>query len=166
MKRRFESNIAVDLPKTRSNEPNLPWKLSDEDLDRLKTGDGARAGEIASPPLRTRAIFPILLVLAIFVLLSQFALDVYLENNNIQQSAQQSAARKEGVIASLQADVAKLAGEKEKLGENASRLEKKIEDLNEQKELFTAALESLTKKNDEIIIEAPSAPAPADSGKE
>ena len=101
-------------------------------------------------------------------------LDAYLENGDIQQSA----ARKEGVIARLQADVTKLAGEKDrlaaekdKIGENTSRLEKKIEDLNEQKELFTAALESLTKKSDEIIIEAPpasaqeSSAAPADSVK-
>ena len=44
MKRRFESNVAADLPKTRLNEPNLPWKLSEEDLYRLKkSGDGVKA---------------------------------------------------------------------------------------------------------------------------
>lgn len=162
-RRKFETNVATELPKTRTGEPTLPWKLNDEDLDRLGAQDGSeKAADIASPPLKTRAIFPILLVLTIFVLLSQIVLNAYIENNGMQQSA----AKKARELAALKADLAQAADEKNRLsenaarlGENAARLEKKIEDLKEQKELFTAALESLTKKNDEIVIEAPAVPA-------
>jgi len=159
MKRKFESNVAAELPKTRDSEPNLPWKLSAEDLDKLNPhGEGVKTDDISSPPLKTRAIFPILLVLTIFVLLSQVVLDTYIENDNMLQSAakmRQSAAKGQGELAALQVKVAQVSEEKNRLGENAIRLEKRIEDLSDQKELFTAALESLTKKNDEIIIEAP-----------
>ena len=154
MKRKFESNVAAELPKTRGSEPNLPWKLSTEDLDKLNPhGEGVKMADISSPPLKTRAIFPILLVLTIFVLLSQVAFDAYIENDNMLQGA----AKDQRELAALQVRVTQVSEEKITLNENAVRLEKRIEDLSDQKELFTAALESLTKKNDEIIIEAPAA---------
>lgn len=167
MKRKFETNVATELPKTRAGEPGLPWKLSKEDLDKLGAPDDlAKAADIASPPLLTRAVFPILLVLTIFVLLSQVVLNAYIENDGMRQAA----AKKARELAALKADLMQVSGEKSRLAENAARLnensvrlEKKIEDLGEQKELFTAALESLTKKSDEIVIEAPA--APAESGK-
>lgn len=152
MKRKFETNVATELPKTRASEPGLPWKLSDEDLDKLNPHeDAVKAAEVASPPLRTRAVFPILLVVTIFILLFQAALNAYIENEDMQQSV----AVKQVEVAALQAKVEKISGEKEKISENSARLEKRIEDLSEQKELFTAALESLTKRSDEIVIEAP-----------
>ena len=55
----------------------------------------------------------------------------------------------------MQVDLDKADAEKTALEHNASQLEKRVNDLSAQKELFTAVLESLTKKGDEVLAEPP-----------
>ncbi|MEI6863556.1 MAG: hypothetical protein WCK38_04055, partial [Candidatus Omnitrophota bacterium] len=52
-------------------------------------------------------------------------------------------------------DLDKVAAEKTALENSASQLEKRVGDLSAQKELFTAVLESLTKKPNDIPAAAP-----------
>lgn len=64
MKEKFETNVAEDMPKIRTQEPGLPWKLTDDELEQIGPQDEEYRSAIApTPPLRTRAIFPIMLVL-------------------------------------------------------------------------------------------------------
>ena len=150
MKKKFETNVATELPKTKLNEPELPWKLNDDDLAQLGQGSGlSNDAAIAAPPLKTRAIFPILLVINVFVIAIIIMLNIYTDS----EDAKTAVFKKEAEAASLKASLNKAAGEKKSLSENSARLEKKIEDLKDQKELFTAALESLTKKSDEAELD-------------
>jgi hypothetical protein len=147
MKKKFETNVAAELPKTRTREPNLPWKLNDQDLAEL--GEGSldhKADIIAAEPLKTRALFPILLVLVIFVAALNMMAGIYIDSEN----ARSASIKRDGELAILKSDLNKAVTEKAEIGESAARLEKKIEDLKDQKELFTAALESLTRKSDEV----------------
>jgi hypothetical protein len=150
MKKKFEMNVAAEMPKTKLHEPELPWKLSDEDLAQLGSeaevpGDVA----VATPPFKARAVFPILLVVTVFVVAINIMLNIYIDSEN----AKAAAFRKDREAASLKANLEKAVSEKKSLNENSARLEKRIEDLKDQKELFTAALESLTKKSDEVEID-------------
>ena len=57
-------------------------------------------------------------------------------------------------------NLVRAVAEKDAVNKNASQLEKKISDLNAQKQLFASIIESLTKKGEEIdaVSNAPAAP--------
>lgn len=148
MKRKFETNVAEEMPKTRAREPELPWRLKREDFEQIGLEEREYASSIGAPPLRTRAIFLILLVLAIFTAIFYMVINTMIENGNIRRGV----LRKEQEVSSLRADLSKVTGEKKALSETSAQLEKKVGDLAAQKELFTSVIETLTKKGDEADV--------------
>lgn len=146
MRRKFETNVAQEMPKTRAFEPELPWKLKNKDLGYIGLAeDEYKKG---ASPLRTRGIFLIILVLAIFVVISYLAIIIIAENENIRANMLQ----KEKEASVVKVELEKTIDEKKSLSENAAQLEKKVNDLSAQKELFTSVIETLTKKADDIEI--------------
>ena len=150
MKRKFESSVAQEMPKTKRHEPKLPWKLTTDELERIKSPeDEYKAVTAGSSPLKARAVFLIMLLLAIFSAISYFIISAAVENKNVYTRARNN----EMEIVSLRHNIEKASGENAILNENAVRLEQKVGDLAAQKELFTSVIESLTKKSEETLTE-------------
>ena len=150
MKKKFESNVAAEIPKTKLHEPELPWKITTDDLAQAASKGGDYKSAIAgTPPFRTRAVFLILLVGAIFLFTSMMVVNAVVENEKIRQGM----LKKENELALVKNDLQKLTGEKESLAKGSASLEKKVSDLAAQKELFTSVIESLTKKSDDTEVE-------------
>lgn len=150
MKKKFESNVASEIPKTKLHEPELPWKLTDSDLAEAAGKNEAYKAVISgAPPLKTRPIFLIILALAIFVVTALTMTNIRAENKRIQDSI--TAGEKE--LASIRANLDKIGIEKDALNKSSAQLEKKVSDLAAQKELFTTVIESLTKKSDEAEVD-------------
>jgi len=152
MKKKFESNVATEMPKTKLHEPELPWKITTDDLaEAASKGDDYKSAVAGTPPFKTRAVFLILLVTALFLFTLMIVINAVTENEKIRQDM----LKRENELALIRADLQKLAGEKEALTKNSAQLEKKVSDLAAQKELFTSVIESLTKKSDEAEVEKP-----------
>jgi len=150
MKRKFESSVAQEMPKTKKYEPKLPWKLTTDELERIKSPeDDYKAVTAGASPLKARAAFLIMLLLAIFTVISYFIVSTTLESKNVTSRARNN----EKEIVFLQRNIEKVSGKNTLLNENAVRLEKKVGDLAAQKELFTSVIESLTQKSEEAITE-------------
>lgn len=147
MKTKFESNVASELPKTKaSQEPGLPWKVDSSELEKIASAQNTyKAMLTGEPPMKTRAIFLIMLVITVFGATLYYISAVALENENTRESIQ----KKEAAIVAMKADVEKIKSEKNALNENINQLDRKVRDLSAQKELFTTVIESLTKKADE-----------------
>ena len=57
MKKKFESNVATEIPKTKLHEPSLPWKLSEDEVGQIGPKEGDYRAVIAgTPPLRTEDV--------------------------------------------------------------------------------------------------------------
>jgi len=152
MKKKFEDNVASRIPKTKSEEPALPWKIEESDLAKADSDNQEYKDLVqGTPPLKTRPVFLISLVIAIFAAALFMVASMVTENNRMKIGI----SEKEKEAAVLQVDLDKAAAEKVALEHNASQLEKRVGDLSAQKELFTAVLESLTKKADEVPAETP-----------
>ena len=147
MKTKFEETVASEIPKTRpEGEPGLPWKVTDEEMGRVEAVDAAYKEVVTgAPPLHARAIFVILLVVSIFVVVLNTVISIAIDNSEMQLAA----LRKVQQVSTLKGQLQKSASEKAAVSDNASKLEKKVGDLNAQKELYTAVIETLTKKTDE-----------------
>ena len=150
MKTKFEENVASQIPKTRAaGEPELPWKVTDEDMTAVETADeDYKAAMTGTPPLQARAIFVILLVVSIFVVVLNTVINIAIDNSDMQLLT----LKKERQVSTLKGKLQKTEGEKATMSGNAVVLEKKVSDLNAQKELYTAVIETLTKKTDEPQI--------------
>lgn len=172
MKSKFESNVAENIPKTKeAGEPALPWKVTNEDLDKVVSKEDAHKEAItAAPPLKTRAIFIVILLVVIFIATINLISMAVKEDEN----ARAAIRRKEQAVQSLKTNLQRVSSEKSTLTESVSQMEKRIHDMAAQKELFAAVIESLTKKADEqadsekelaIAVEsaAPVMPATPDS---
>ena len=147
MKTKFEETVASEIPKTRpEGEPGLPWKVTDEEMDKVGAVDEEYKEVVTgAPPLHARAIFVILLVVSIFVVVMNTVISTAIDNSEMQLAA----LRKAQQVSTLKGQLQKSASEKAVVSDNASKLEKKVSDLNAQKELYTAVIETLTKKTDE-----------------
>lgn len=146
MKEKFEANVAQEIPKTKLEEPLLPWKLDNDELTKLEsTEEDYKSVASGTPPLKTRAVFLILLIVTMFVVTLYMVTDTIIES----ESMRLEAMTKEKTVAALQANLEKTKVEKSALTENSSKLEKQVSDLNAQKQLFTTVIESLTKKADD-----------------
>lgn len=150
MKTKFEDNVASHIPNVKdSQEPELPWKVTDEEMAKVESMDEEyRSAITSSPPLQVRPIFLILLVTVIFVVIVNTVINIAIENSEIQTDI----LRKERQVLTLRGELDKTATEKNVLKLDATKLEKRVSDLNAQKELYTAVIESLTKKTDENQI--------------
>ena len=84
-------------------------------------------------------MFLVVLVIAIFASAVFMVISIATENDKIKIGI----SEKEKEAALLQVNLDKAAAEKAALEHNASQLEKRVNDLSAQKELFTAVLESL-----------------------
>jgi len=159
MKTKFETNVAQEVPKTRmSNEPGLPWKLQPEDLEKATSAQEVyKSATTGAPPLKTRPIFLIMLLAAIFAAVMYFASLVMTDNENTRVNAR----KKELAAASLQATLEKINTQKNALSDNLGQLEKRVNELTAQKELFATVIESLTKKADEAPPQSVSEDKPA-----
>lgn len=147
MKQKFESNVASDIPKTKLREPELPWKLSEDEVGQIGSRDDDRRSAISgTPPLKTRAPFLILLVVAIFGMTIYLVANAVVENEKIRGNI----AKKETELSLAQMNLVKAVAEKDSIAKNSSQLEKKIGDLTAQKQLFANIIESLTRKGEEI----------------
>ena len=147
MKTKFETNVAQEMPKTRqSQEPGLPWKLDPEDLEKSSSGNEVyKSAASVTPPLKTRPIFLILLLATIFVAVMYFVSLIVADNEFTRSDIQ----KKELTMSSLQTSLEKINTQKNALNANLGQLEKRVNDLNAQKELFATVIESLTKKTDD-----------------
>jgi len=145
MKKKFEDNVAGSTPRSKNDEPSLPWKVGEEDLVGMETREGEYEElSNSAAPLATRPVFLVTLVIAIFMAALYMVAVMAVENEGIKLGI--SAKEKEA--AGLQVDLDKIKTEKVALEKSSEQLEKRVGDLSAQKELFTAVLESLTKKND------------------
>lgn len=149
MKTKFETNVASDIPKTKiSQEPELPWKVTEEDLEKVSPEDSEyRQALTGEPPLMTRAIFLVLLLVTIFGAALYFVSIAVVESANVETAVQQ----KEAAVFTLKTNLEKIKMENNGLAEGLIQMEKRVHDLSTQKELFTAVIESLTKKGDEAL---------------
>jgi len=150
MKEKFKENVAGELPKTKSHEPKLPWKLTADDFDGIESPEEEYRSVVAgTSPLKARASFLIMLLVTIFLASFYFIVTAARENRNTRLRA----LSREKEIISLTRNFDRANSESTFLKENYTQLEKKVADLNAQKELFTGVIESLTKKNEEIATE-------------
>lgn len=157
MKKKFETNVATEIPKTRQ-EPGLPWKLDSDDLAPIESqAEEYRAVAAGTPPLKTRAIFLITLVLAIFALTSYLIFTAIIENERMRTNMH----NKEKEMQSLQTNLEKAVNEKNSLSQNSAQLERRVHELSAQKELFTSVIESLTRKGDEVEGDKKESPKPS-----
>ena len=157
MKQKFEANVASDIPKTKLHEPELPWKLSEDEVGQIGARDDDRKSTISgTPPLKTRAPFLVLLVIVIFGITTYLVASAIVENEKMRNNI----AKKESELSLAQMNLVKAVAEKDVINKNSSQLEKKINDLTAQKQLFASIIESLTKKGEEIdaVSSAPAAP--------
>ncbi|MFA6142990.1 MAG: hypothetical protein WC738_06850 [Candidatus Omnitrophota bacterium] len=155
MKKKFESNVASEIPKTKLHEPELPWKLTDSDLAEASgKNEEYKAVINGTPPLKTRPIFLVMFVAAIFVVIALTMTNIATENRKIQDSI----TSREKELVSIKANLDKIGMEKDALSKSSAQLEKKVSDLAAQKELFTTVIESLTKKSDEAEVDKNQAP--------
>lgn len=151
MKTKFEANVAQEMPKTRmSTEPGLPWKLNPEDLEKVSLAkDDYKTAVTGTPPLRTRPAFLIVLLALIFITVMYFVSLMVTDNENAHSIVQKTEAS----MATLQTTMEKINNDKNVLSENIGQLEKRVGELNAQKELFATVIESLTKKADEMPVQ-------------
>ena len=154
MKKKFESNVATEIPKTKLHEPELPWKLTEEEVGQIGSkDDDFRAAIAGSSPLKTRAPFLILLVMTIFGITTYLISSAVVENEKMRTSV----AKKNSELSLVQMNLMKAVAEKEAVNKNSAQLEKKVSDLTAQKQLFASVIESLTKKGEDIDA-APATP--------
>ena len=152
MKEKFEANVATEIPKTKLHEPNLPWKVTEEEAGQIgPRDDDFRAAVSGAAPLRARAPFLVLLIVTIFGITTYLVANSVTEN----QKMRDGIIKKESELSLAQANLSKTAAEKETIAKNSEQLEKKVGDLMAQKRLFTGVIESLTKKGEDI--DAPTA---------
>ncbi len=146
MKTKFDENVAHDIPLTRnSSEPALPWKLSEGELTKLEAAEDDYKAAVSAPPLHVRAIFVALLVATIFVVILNNMVNMAIDNNEMQLDI----SKKEKQVYVTQAQLVAARNEKDALADNSVKMEKRITDLNAQKELYGAVIETLTKKTDD-----------------
>ena len=154
MKTKFETNVATEIPKTKLHEPNLPWKLTEDDVGQIgPKDDDFKAAMSGTPPLKTRAPFLILLVIAVFMITAYLISNAIMENERMRGNI----AKKDGELSLAQLNLMKAVAEKEAVNKNSAQLEKKVSDLTAQKQLFASVIESLTKKGEEVDA-VPAAP--------
>ena len=147
MKEKFEANVASEIPKTKLHEPELPWKLSEDEVGEIGArNDDFKAAISGTPPLKTRAPFLILLVVTIFGITTYLVANAIVENEKIRNNI----AKKENELSLVQMNLIRAVAEKDASNKNSVQLEKKINDLTTQKQLFAGIIESLTKKGEEI----------------
>ncbi len=163
MKKKFEDNVASQIPRTKSEEPSLPWKIDEADLAKADS-ESREYKDLAqgAPPLKTRPAFLIALVIAVFAAAIFMIASVTTENDKIKVDI----SEKEKEAATLQVDLDKAGAEKTALENSAAQLEKRVNDLSAQKELFTAVLESLTRKESPAPAEGPASEVPPPEKKE
>ena len=155
MKKKFEANVAVEIPKTKLHEPSLPWKLSEDEVGRAGSkDDDFKAAISGTPPLKTRAPFLILLVVTIFGITTYLISSAIIENEKIRGNI----AKKESELSLTQMNLVRAVAEKEAVNKNWAQLEKKVSDLTAQKQLFASVIESLTKKGEEVDTTPTAAP--------
>lgn len=158
MKKKFEDNVAGSMPRSKTDEPSLPWKVKEENLAGMETREGEYEElSKAEGPLATRPAFLATLVIAIFLAALYMVFVMAVENESIKLGI--SAKEKEA--AGLQVDLDKIKIEKAAIEKSSEQLGKRVDDLSAQKELFTAVLESLTKKNDTAVIVGEAVKEPA-----
>lgn len=149
MKTKFDENVAHDIPTTKnSSEPALPWKLSEGELAKIETLDENLKEAVTAPPLHVRAIFVVLLVATIFVVILNNMVNMAINNNEMQIDI----SKRDKQVAMVQAELVTIKNEKEAIADNAEKMEKRMNDLNAQKELYGAVIETLTKKTDDSPV--------------
>jgi hypothetical protein len=147
MKGKFEANVASEIPKTKSREPNLPWKLTEDEVGQIGLkDDDFKAAISGAPPLKTRALFLILLVITIFSITTYLISSAMVENEKMRRNI----AKKDSELSLVQLNLMKVVAEKDAVNKNSAQLEKKVSDLTAQKQLFAGIIESLTKKGEDI----------------
>ncbi len=148
MKTKFDDNVAQNMPITKnSSEPELPWKLSESEINSIEANDENYKTAITAPPLQVRAVFVVLLVVAIFAVILNSIAGVAIDNAEMQSNI----SIKEKQVSSIQAALEKAALEKAVLNDTTIKLEKRVNDLSAQKELYSAVIETLTKKTDDAL---------------
>lgn len=157
MKSKFETNVAVDIPKTKLHEPELPWKLREEDVGHLgPKDDDMKSLKSGAAPLKTRPVFLILLVISIFGMSAYLITGAITENDRMRANVD----RKNSEISLMRTNLSKAVADKDAIKKGASRLQKKISDLMAQKQLFASVIESLTKKGDDTEMDRKEEAAP------
>lgn len=146
MKTKFDDNVAKDIPITKNSaEPELPWKMTESEIRGIEAAGEEYKAVITAPPLRVRAVFVVLLVLTIFVVIFNSIVGVTMDNAEVRQEI----SVKDRQVSAIQTALDKTVSEKTVLNDTAVKLEKRVSDLSAQRELYTAVIETLTKKTDD-----------------
>jgi len=147
MKTKFEDNVASEEPRAaHSTEPELPWQVNDEDIAPVDAKEAEyKAAITGAPPLKINVVLIVLLILSIFAFISNTVTNIAID----KYEAESAAMQKGEAAAALRMSLVKSANEKRALNESSSQLEKRVNELTAQKDLYTAVLETLTKKADD-----------------
>ena len=115
MKQKFETNVASDIPKTKLHEPELPWKLSEDEVGQIGSRDDGRKATISgTPPLKTSAPVLILLVVMIFGITTYLVLSAVVENEKIRGNI----TKKETELSIVQLNLVRAVAEKDVVNKN------------------------------------------------
>ena len=91
MKKKFEDNVASQIPKTKSEEPSLPWKIDEADLAGVDAESRDYKDLVQGlPPLKTRPVFLIALVISIFAAALIMVAGIAIENDKIKETTIQN----------------------------------------------------------------------------
>lgn len=148
MKKKFESNVATQVPKTQmTHEPQLPWEIRGEDLlgDEFERGP-SRDEAIRKAPLGIKPAFLIFLLIFIFVSMLSVFLFAVSTSKSISGKAQEMEDERTMLFGNLRAAAHDLKIQKEK----NVQLEKNRDDLRVQNKELMTVIKTLSHQNVEV----------------
>ncbi len=153
MKTKFESNVAAQIPKTRSShEPQLPWEISKYDIDQNGfLEDAAQSLADEKVPFGIRPVF--LAVLLIFMFAGTVHLLVRATEEN--KKVYMNMLKKKKMTALLQSSLEKEVEENDVLRERTTRLEKNLATLNIWNKTFITVIENMSRRVDGTAPDEP-----------
>jgi len=149
MDKKFDSNVATQIPKTKmTHEPRLPWEVTQDDLDGSQFADsGLQTAELGKTPLGIKPVFLIAMLIFIFV----STLSAFFFMAQISKKAKAEIQKSETQKALLMGNLAEAANKARILKEKNAQLEKSMtvldtqnKDLTEQNKDFMAVIKSLS----------------------
>lgn len=145
MKKKFESNVATQVPKTQmTHEPQLPWEIRTEDLmgDEFEGGP-SRAEAMEKSLLGIKPVF--LIGLLIFIFASMLA--VFFFSASMSKNVGEKIQEMEDERTMLLGNLRESAHNQEILKEKNTQLEKARDDLNVQNKELMTVIKTLSEKD-------------------
>jgi hypothetical protein len=142
MEKKFDSNVATQIPKTRmTHEPRLPWEVTQDDLDGSQFVDsGLQSASLGKAPFGIKPVALIVILIFIFVATLSAFLFMAQINKKAKAEIEIAEAEKALFISSLKAT----ANEAKALKEKNAQLEKSMTVLDTQNKDFMAVIKNLS----------------------